>query len=104
MQKCSNEKWEAEEQKIVDFLSRRQIAHSANWLQCWCPKCKEVNWALLSEVTRFEACSCFNCEEIFWLSQEIYENYKTELVLSNVFDYQANEQENITKGLKDPRI
>lgn len=99
--KCSKEKWEAEEQKIIDTLSRHKISKNCNeWLRTICPNCEQRNWVFMS--IRFEACKCFNCEKTFWISEKIYDDYKTELTLAEVFDYETNLVPNVFEGLENP--
>jgi ribosomal protein S27E len=99
--KCSNEKWKEEEQKIVNDLSRYQVSESCEtWLKIKCPDCGSINWASMS--VRYEACRCHKCKKIFWMSEKIYDDYKTELTMSIVFDFDANWLEDIFDGLEFP--
>jgi hypothetical protein len=98
---CSGELWKQKEDKVVLELSKHKTTeHSENWIFSVCPNCNTGNWALMS--VRYEACKCHNCQTVFWLNDKIYQDYKTELTMSKIFDYEVNQVENIFSGLPKP--
>jgi hypothetical protein len=101
MAKCSKEKWQEEEQNVINSLAKHSISEDCEtWYKITCPDCGAVNWVNMYE--RFEACRCHKCPTIFWVSEKIYDDYKTELTMSIVFNSDANWIEDICDGLEKP--
>jgi ribosomal protein S27AE len=98
---CPPEKWKEEEAKVIKEMSKYDIsASSFSWINSTCPDCGAANWVEMS--VEMDACQCFRCKKTFWISKSIYENYKTSLVMSKVFDYEAKVPEWVFKGLEKP--
>lgn len=100
-QTCSKEKWEEEEKKIVKSMSKYKTSqHCETWHKSPCPNCAAVNWIFMNR--KMEACKCHKCEKVFWISEEIYEDYKTSLVMGEVFDFDPKKVEDIFIGMEKP--
>lgn len=100
-QTCPPEKWKEEEDKVVKDMSKYEISLSCEeWFKIICPSCNSHNW--VKRTMRNEACKCFGCKNIFWISSQVYDNYKTELVMSKVFDYDAKAHESVFNGMEKP--
>ena len=100
-EKCSNKKWKEKESQVVDSLSRNKISKDCEtWLKTSCPECGTTNWISMS--IKCEAGKCFKCDRTFWVSEKIYDDYKTEIIMSQVFDYKTSIVENVFKGLEKP--
>lgn len=101
METCPPEKWEKEEKKIVADMSKYKISGSSFvWINSTCPDCGTVNW--IDMAIDVEACECFKCKKTFWISYEIHEEFKTSLIMSEVFNTTARLSENIFLGMKKP--
>jgi len=100
-QRCSKEKWEAEEKKIIEEMSRHEIASECEpWEKSTCPHCNAQNWILMTR--DMEACKCYKCEKTFWISEKIHEDYKINLIMGQVFDFESKKIESIFKGMEKP--
>ena len=69
------------------------------WQKSECPACAASNWILM--LSDMEACKCWNCQETFWISEKIYDDYKLSLVMAEVFNLTAYE-EYIFNGMENP--
>ncbi len=100
-QTCSKEKWAEEEVKVINVMSCHKISSETEiWQKSICPDCNAQNWILM--LSDMEACKCFKCEKTFWISEKIYEDYKTNLVMGQVFDYAPKTIESVFKGIEKP--
>jgi len=101
-QTCPPEKWEKEEDKIVEKMSKYPISNSSfNWTRSTCPNCGKENWIEMMKDP--EACNCFKCKKTFWISEKIYEELKTSLVMANVFNLDdIRNEEFIIDGKEKP--
>lgn len=102
MERCSKEKWEEQEDKIVEQMSKYPISGSSFiWISSTCHDCGRVNW--IDMMVEVEACKCFNCQKTFWISEKIYEDHKTNLVMANVFNsVDIREEEWVYNGKEKP--
>ena len=99
---CSQEKWKKEEDKIVEKMSKYEVsASSFIWINSTCPDCGTINW--IDMLVEPEACECFKCKKTFWISEKIYNEHKTSLVMLNVFDsVNVRAEEFVFYGQKNP--
>ena len=68
--KCPPEKWKEEEDKVVEDMSKYEISLSCErWFKIICPSCNSHNW--VKTTIRSEACKCFGCNAVFWVSHRL---------------------------------
>lgn len=112
--KITKQKWQEEEQSVVQKLSKYPISeNSEDWIKTQCPNCKSQNWVIANRLPvesqkdgyvdgRVEACKCFKCKTIFWVSEKTYNDYKTELTLAKVYIYKSKSEEDVLDGKENP--
>ena len=103
METCPPEKWKEAEEKVKEELSKYKTSQSCfTWVKSTCPDCGTENWIDMTCV-KVEGCECFNCKKTFWISEDIYDDYQTTIVMSRVFNSVSSDvEEYIFKGLKKP--
>lgn len=101
MDTCSPERWNEEEEKIKEEMLKYETSSCAFlWIVSTCPDCGAANWIEMDP--KMDACLCFRCQKTFWVSEAAYDNYKVEIIMSKVFDYDARVPEWVFKGMKNP--
>jgi len=102
MEHCPKEKWEEQESKVTEEMSKYEVSGSSfTWIKSTCPDCGTVNW--IDMLVEVEVCECHKCQKTFWISKKIYEDYKINLVMQKVFDsVPLEEEEWIIKGQVKP--